>query len=236
MKKGKLFLIPTNLGNPKVTDVLPLSTLNIINNISVFIVENIRSARRFLKKAGYDKDFNKVVFHIIDKHTSQNEYPSYLKESLNGNDTGLMSETGLPCIADPGSLIVKYAHQNKLKVIPLVGPSSIFLALMASGFNGQNFVFHGYLPVKKHLREKKILELEEQSAKQDQTQIFIETPYRNMQMFNSIIHVCSNSTLICIACDLTKEEEFISTKSISSWRKEKPDIQKRPCVFLIYNS
>lgn len=232
--KGNLYLIPTDIGNYKLKQTLPDYNFEIINQISVFIVENIRSARRFLKKAGYKHDFNNTLFHILDKHTEPEQYIGFLKQADSGKHTGLLSEAGLPCIADPGSEIVKIAHHKNISIIPLIGPSSIMMALMASGFNGQNFTFHGYLPIKKPGLEKTLKHLEKQSALNNQTQIFIETPYRNIQMFKSILKTCSGKTQLCIACNLSLEDSFIHSRTISEWKKHEPAIHKKPCVFLIY--
>ncbi len=232
--KGKLYLIPSSLGNSKLNSIIPEYNSKIINQLDEFIVENIRTARRFLKKTGFEKSFDNITFHILNKHSDQTEILSYLNSLDKGKDIGLLSEAGTPCIADPGAEIVRMAHQKNIRIIPLVGPSSIFLALMASGFNGQNFVFHGYLPIKKYLKTNKIKTLEKDAKQKDQTQIFIETPYRNKQLLDSIIETCNKETLLCIACNITLENEFIITKTIAEWSKTPPDIDKRPTVFLLY--
>ncbi|MBE9480714.1 MAG: SAM-dependent methyltransferase [Bacteroidetes bacterium] len=232
--KGKLYLIPSSLGNSKLNSIIPEYNSKIINRLDEFIVENIRTARRFLKKTGFKKSFDNITFYILDKHSDQTEILSYLNSIDKGKDIGLLSEAGTPCIADPGAEIVRMAHQKNIRVIPLVGPSSIFLALMASGFNGQNFIFHGYLPVKKYLKINKIKTLEKDAQQKNQTQIFIETPYRNKQLLDSIIETCNKETLLCIACDITLKNEFITTKTIAEWSKNLPEIHKRPTVFLLY--
>jgi 16S rRNA (cytidine1402-2'-O)-methyltransferase len=232
--KGKLYLIPSSLGNSRLNSIIPEYNSIIINRLDEFIVENIRTARRFLKKTGFKKSFDNITFHILNKHSDQTEILSYLNSTDKGKDIGLLSEAGTPCIADPGAEIVRMAHQKNIRVIPLVGPSSIFLALMASGFNGQNFVFHGYLPIKKYLKINKIKTLEKDAQQKDQAQIFIETPYRNKQLLDSIIETCNKETLLCIACNITLENEFIITKTIAEWSKNLPDIHKRPTVFLLY--
>ncbi len=233
--KGNLYLIPSDLGNDNLKRILPAWNFEIINNINIFIVENIRSARRFLRKAGYDHNFDKTTFHILNKQTEAEQYSNFLSRTDSGKDTGLISEAGLPCIADPGAEIVKIAHQKKINVTPLVGPSSLMLALMASGFNGQSFTFHGYLPIKKQDREKQLRQIEKQGLQKKQTQIFIETPYRNMQLFDSIIKSCQKKTQLCIACNITHPDGFIQTKSVEDWKNTKPEIHKKPCVFLIYS-
>lgn len=234
MKKGNLYLIPSDIGNDKLTDVLPQKVFDVILKTEVFIVENLRTARRFLRKAGFRQDFEKISFHLLDKHTKPEEYQSFLASCLQGKNTGLLSEAGTPCIADPGSAIVNLAHRQNIRVIPLVGPSSILLALMASGFNGQHFCFHGYLPIKKHERESKLRDLEKAAFSLNQTQIFIETPYRNMQMFASIIKTCNNKTQLCIATNISAEHEVIKKMPVSEWKKAKVDLHKKPTVYLIF--
>jgi len=172
---------------------------------------------------------------IFNEHNQEIDLSIYLKPALLGFDTGLLSEAGIPCVADPGNRIVALAHQNSIKVIPLVGPSAIFLALMASGFNGQNFSFNGYLPVDKRLRIKKICDFEHIAREKDQTQIFIETPYRNLQLFHSLIEACKEETLLCVAVDITLENEWIKSKTIREWKKIQPELNKRPAIFLIYH-
>jgi len=233
-QNGKLYLIPAPLGEGDFNKIFPPFNIELINSIDEFIVEDLRSARRFLRKAGFIKDFNDVSFHILNEHTDERNISDYLNSNLNGKDTGLLSEAGLPCIADPGASLVKLAHKKNIRVIPLTGPSSIFLALMASGFNGQSFAFRGYLPIEKKAREKQIKQLENDVYKKDQTQIFIETPYRNMRLFDALIKICSAESMLCIACDVSLETEFISTLSIKEWRNGLPELNKRPAVFLLY--
>jgi 16S rRNA (cytidine1402-2'-O)-methyltransferase len=176
------------------------------------------------------------VFYELNKHTDESEVFSYLYDISNGKSVGLLSEAGTPCIADPGASVVKIAHELGMKIIPLVGPNSIILSLMASGFNGQNFTFHGYLPIDKNELAKKLKTIEQSAYKADQTQIFIETPYRNNQLFTSILKICSPQTLLCVATDLTLTTETVNTFSISEWKKKKPDFHKKPTIFLIYRS
>lgn len=233
-KTGNLYLLPSSLGGKDTNKILPNYNTLIMNQLKEFIVENERTARRFLKSAGYTQPLNELNFHILNKHTNIADYPTFLESVVNGQDIGLLSEAGAPCIADPGASIVKIAHQKKIKVIPLTGPSSIILSLMASGFNGQNFTFHGYLPIGNNARAKKIKEIEKAIFKEDQTQIFIETPYRNMKLLDSILKNCSNNTTLCIACDITLESEFIESKTIYQWKKNFPEINKRPSVFLLF--
>ncbi len=187
-----------------------------------------------LGEGDFTKAFDEVSFHLLNKHTNEGEIGNYLNSNLKGEDTGLLSEAGLPCVADPGASIVRLAHKKNIRVIPLIGPSSIFLALMASGFNGQHFAFKGYLPIDKNARERKIKELESDVYKKDQTQIFIETPYRNMRVFDALLKICSDESMLCIACDVSLETEFIKTLRVKDWRKQIPELHKRPAVFLLY--
>lgn len=233
--KPSLILIPTTLGDLESADrVLPDYNLKLTYEIKVFIVEQIRTARRFLKKIKHPVPIDDMTFFELNKHTDQNQVFSYLSAIKKGESIGLISEAGTPCVADPGSVIVKIAHQKNINVIPLVGPNSIILSLMASGFNGQNFSFHGYLPVDNTERTRKIQHIETIAYKNDQTQIFIETPYRNMQVFESLLKNCRGNTLLCIASNISLKDQYIKTKSIQEWKKEKVDLKKKPTVFLIY--
>ena len=235
MVRGKLYLIPSSLSNSPTSNVFPDFNEEIVQSLNEFIVEELKTARRFLRRTGYSKSFDEVTFHLLNEHTDVTHIQTYLDSVNKGKDIGLLSEAGSPCIADPGSEIVRIAHSLNIQVVPLVGPSSILLALIASGFNGQNFVFNGYLPRDKRERVNKIKELERNAVRFNQTQIFMETPYRNKQMFDSLVNTCSSTTSLCIACNLTSEEEYISTKTIRDWKKEVPDIHKKPAVFLIYS-
>lgn len=234
MAKGNLYLIPVPLGNEKPEDSLPASTLHIIKTLRCFVVEDIRTARRFLRSAGYTGDFSDITFHILNEHTGQASIPQLLNDTLQGADTGLLSEAGAPCVADPGALLVSEAHNKNIKVVPLNGPSSILLALMASGFNGQQFCFHGYLPVKDPARKNKIREIEAEIYRKNQTQIFIETPYRNLQVLKSLIETCRDDTMLSIACNFGTRDQWITTKPISWWKKNEPAFHKKPAVFLLY--
>lgn len=232
-EKGKLYLVPNTLGESAVSSVLPADIGNILNSIAEFIVEDERSARRFLKKAGYTGSLDTVVLHLLNEHTDKNNVGSYLKAVKEGKNIGIISDAGCPGIADPGAEVVKLAHERNITVVPLVGPSSILLALMASGMNGQSFSFNGYLPKEKNDRQRKIKELEKLALQKDQTQLFIETPYRNMQMLEDLLAVCEEQTRLCIACDITLESEFIQTLPVAEWKKKKPELNKRPAIFLI---
>ena len=234
MKKGKLFLIPTFLIPDSDTNTLPPANLIILNKLTVFIVENVRTARRMLRKVGYDNDFDTITFFELNKHTDPATAAGFISPALKGNDIGLLSEAGAPGIADPGAEIVSLAHQHGIRVVPLSGPSSIILALMASGLNGQNFVFHGYLPIDKKERSKKLQEIESRSKVENQTQVFIETPYRNNQMLDAIIKYCHPSTKLCVACEIMHpDRESIHTTTVEAWSIRKPDLHKRPAVFLL---
>lgn len=236
-QKGKLYLVPTTLGAFDTIDrVIPDYNTQIVHGLEIFIVEQVRTARRFLSKLKHPVDIDNIVFYELNKHTDESEVFSYLYDISAGKSVGLLSEAGTPCIADPGAVIVKIAHELGMKIIPLVGPNSIILSLMASGFNGQNFTFHGYLPIDKHELAKKLKSIEQSAHKLDQTQIFIETPYRNNQLFTTILKVCSPGTLLCVATDLTLATETVDTFSISDWKRKKPDFHKKPTVFLIYRS
>lgn len=233
--KGTLYLIPTTLGDTAETaDVLPIKVNQIINTIDEYIVENEKTARHYLKKMGIVKPLQEIILHPLNQHTKPIEISGYLNSISSGKNIGIISEAGCPGVADPGSEVVRLAHANNIRVIPLVGPSSILLALMASGFNGQSFTFNGYLPKERSERIKKIKELEKTAHQKSQTQLFIETPYRNMHILDDVLTSCDGKTRLCIACDITLPTEFIKTKSIAEWRKQIPEIAKRPTLFLIY--
>lgn len=232
--KGKLYLIPTPLGDTNPYAVLPANIVEVINQLDHYFVENEKSARHFLKKAGIKKPLQEIQLFPLNEHTEETETINYLQLLLKGTDAGIISDAGCPAVADPGADLIRMAHENKIKVIPLVGPSSIILALMASGLNGQNFTFHGYLSRDRNQRAKELKAMEAESKRKNQTQIFIETPYRNSHIAEAVLETCEPNTLFCIAADLTLGSEFIKTATISEWKKQKPDINKRPAVFLIY--
>ena len=233
MKKGKLYLIPSLLGNSDIYFSLPNSVQKKIQEINIFIVENIRSTRRFIREIDKEKDIDDCTFYAFGKYNKLNLEEDFLPHILNGENVGIISEAGLPCVADPGAKIVAYAHDIQIDVIPLVGPSSIFLALMASGLNGQNFVFHGYLPIEKKEREKKIKQMESNSRKENQSQIFMETPYRNHQLLEAVIKNCSKKVRLCIATNISLSSENIKTRTIDEWKRIKLDIHKKPTIFLL---
>ena len=233
--KGTLYLIPSTLGDTSSSNSLPEINLRVIEKLQHFVVEDLRTARRFLKKILPEIIIDDLSFQILNEHTTPQEVSSLLAPAIEGKDMGLLSEAGLPCVADPGALLVSHAHENGVKIVPLTGPSSVFLALMASGFNGQNFAFSGYLPIDKKERVLKIRELETSAYQQDQTQIFIETPYRNQQMMEALVETCRPQTQICIAVNLTMPDELIITHTAEQWKQMKwPDMQKKPAVFLLY--
>ena len=229
-----LYLIPTTLGETDLDRILPAYNNEIVNRLDYFIVEDVRTARRFLKKINPATDIDSKTFYVLNQHTRPEEIAGFLKPLSEGREVGVISEAGCPAIADPGADVVAIAQEKGFKVVPLVGPSSILLALMASGFNGQSFAFNGYLPVQPADRTKAIKRLENRAHNEKQSQIFIETPYRNMKMLQDIISVCQPTTRRCIAADITLETEFIRTKTIRDWKKQLPDLNKRPCIFILY--
>lgn len=230
---AKLYLIPSPLGECNFSTVFPSWNSEIIQEIDTYIVEDVRTERRFLKKLGIKKPIDDLTFFHLDKHSKDLDLKQFLTPCLEGKNVGLLSDAGVPCIADPGNLVVAAAHRMGIQVVPLVGPSSILLSLMASGFNAQSFAFHGYLPSEQPDRERMLKSLELQSARTKQTQIFIETPYRNNHIFKSILSVCEPDTRLCVAVNLTTEEETIISKTVAQWRKEHIDLHKKPAIFLI---
>jgi len=231
--KGILYLIPTRLGDNPPLSVLPLSIKKTIEKLNDYIVENEKSARRFIKRVAPNKNQGKLHINVLNKYTQENETMSFLDACHEGNDMGLISEAGCPAVADPGSEIVRLAHDNGIRVIPLVGPSSILLALMSSGMNGQSFAFVGYIPIDKQERRQTIKKLEKRSFQEQQTQILIETPYRSNQLLSDLVKTLHPKTRLCIACDLTLPTEDIRSKLIESWKQEHlPDLHKRPCIFI----
>jgi 16S rRNA (cytidine1402-2'-O)-methyltransferase len=234
MNKGKLYLIPVPLGQTSVDAVLPPAVSDCARQLTHFIAENAKSARAFLKSLPSATPLQQIEIVELSEHTPASALPELLAPLLAGIDVGLISEAGCPAVADPGANLVALAHDHGIVVFPLVGPSSILLALMASGLSGQNFAFHGYLPAKDDARKRKILELEKDSRQEKRAQIFIETPYRNRQMIESLIDACSPATKICIATDLTLASECIITRTPKQWRRQElPDIDRRPTVFLL---
>ncbi|MDR0427595.1 MAG: SAM-dependent methyltransferase [Dysgonamonadaceae bacterium] len=229
-----LYLIPVTLGDSEISKVLPDYNKEVVLSLSYFIVENVRSARRFLKQLDPLIDIDDLTFFVLNKHTTREETSGFLEPVDKGCSVGLISEAGCPAIADPGADIVAMAQQKNIQVVPLVGPSSIVLALMASGFNGQSFAFNGYLPVDSNLRIAELKRAESLVYSKSQTQLFIETPYRNNKLLAEIVKTCKPSTKLCIAADLTLKTEYIKTKKISDWERSFPDLSKRPCIFALY--
>jgi 16S rRNA (cytidine1402-2'-O)-methyltransferase len=229
-----LYLLPVTLGETPLGNVLPQYNSEVIAGIRHFIVEDVRSARRFLRKVDPQFDIDGSIFYELNKHTSPEAVAGYLKPLQAGKPMGVISEAGCPAVADPGADVVAMAQRKGLKVVPLVGPSSIILSVMASGFNGQSFAFNGYLPIKPDERAKKFRQLEQRIYNEDQTQLFIETPYRNGKMVEDVLANCRPQTKLCIAANLTCEGEYVQTRTVKDWRGRVPDLSKIPCIFLLY--
>lgn len=233
-KRGFLYLIPTTLGDNEPMEVVPYLVKEVIEKLDFFIVENEKTARKFIKRITPEKSQPSLKLFSLDKYADKLVVSTYLDICEKGISVGLLSEAGVPAIADPGAEIVKMAHQKNIRVIPLVGPSSIILAMMASGFNGQNFAFNGYLPIEASERKEAIKSLEKLSKDKNQSQIFIETPYRNEKLFIDLKSTLNPSTKLCVACDITLSSEYIKTLEIKDWKNEHPDLQKRPAIFIIH--
>jgi 16S rRNA (cytidine1402-2'-O)-methyltransferase len=233
-RPGTLFMIPTNLAEPIQPDaILPRHVIEITSRLDNFIVENARTARQFLKAVGIALPLKSLQMRELNEHTPAAELPGLLQPLLEGKDIGLLSEAGVPAVADPGANLVALAHTYAVPVVPLVGPSSILLALMASGLNGQVFAFHGYLPADRMGRLRALADLERESGRRRMTQIFIETPYRNGALLADILATCSIETKLCLALNLTAPDQFIATRCIGAWREEAPDLKRKPAVFLL---
>ena len=217
--KGVLYLVPNTLGNPDTACTIPVVVTEKVRGIRVYIVENLRNARRYLKKLDREIDIDQLLFHELNEHTASEEIPAFLHDAMNGSDTAIISEAGVPGVADPGAVVVRLAHELGIRVVPLTGPSSILLSLMGSGLNGQTFTFHGYLPVKRAERIRKIRELEQKVRRKGETQIFMEAPYRNDALLADILVTCDPFVLLCIAVDITLASEFIHTRTVKEWRK-----------------
>jgi 16S rRNA (cytidine1402-2'-O)-methyltransferase len=233
--KGTLYLIPTTLGKTAENNTIPEYTLNILRKLDSLVVENIQTSVKFLQWVDDTIPEFKIDFYQLNKHTPDTEIYSFLKPLKAGKDVGLLSEAGAPAVADPGAKLVKMAHQNGIRVVPLVGPSSILLALMATGFNGQQFSFHGYLPIDSNKRKQMLTQLEGESRRHDRTQLFMEAPHRNNELFKAVLEICTPQTWLSVATDITLETEEIATKQISDWKSNPPsDLHKRPTIFSIY--
>ena len=230
---GKLYLLPNLLGETTVEGVIPRDVIDTIKSIRIFATENVKNTRRYLKKIDKTIHIDELTFLDLNEHSDIKDIEAYIPY-LKDNDVGIISEAGCPGIADPGAELVALAHRHNYQVVPLVGPSSILLALIASGCNGQNFSFNGYLPVNRSERVKSLKTYEKQSAAENRTQIFIETPYRNLQLFEDIVSSLSPVTRLTVACDITSENEYIKTMQIKDWKHVKPDINKRPTIFILY--
>lgn len=235
MTKGKLFLIPAPLGEIDFSMIFPDFNSKIIQDIDYFIVEELRTGRRFIKKLGMKKPIESLDIQLLNEHSKPKDCDNYLQPCLKGHHVGLLSEAGTPCVADPGNIIVAHAHKIGIEIVPLIGPNSILLALMGSGFNGQNFAFNGYLCRDRKDREKELRFFESILMKSGQTQIFIETPYRNNHFFQSMLAVCKPHLKVCLATNLASDQQSIRTKTIEAWQKETVDIHKQPTVFLLGN-
>ncbi len=229
MEKGKLYLIPVVIAEATQANVIPEQVRAVLPSIQYFLAEEIRTARRYLSSLKVEP----LQFQVLDKKTKQAELKEFFKPIEEGKNLGVLSESGCPGVADPGALAVAYAHKHNITVVPLVGPSSLLLSLMASGLNGQKFAFHGYLPIDTKDRQQAIRELEKESKQKNQTQLFIETPYRNQTVFNDLVKSLSNTALLTVAYDITGSAEMIKTKTVADWRKEKVTLDKLPCVFLL---
>ena len=233
MNKGKLYLIPSPLGDSEPAEVIPAPVLERLQHIDCYVVEEVRTVRRYLSRAGLKGHIEGLEFHELNEHTSPAEAASLVHLFDNGRDVGLISEAGLPAVADPGSLLVALCHREGIEVIPMVGPSSLMLALMASGLNGQSFAFVGYIPAKTEERRSAIRRLEKRSAAEHQTQILIETPYRNDALFADLVATCSGRTMLTVAANLTQPDAYIRTQSVARWKEHPVTIGTRPCVFLL---
>ncbi len=233
---GKLYLIPTTLGDMNPEDVLPATIKRSIDFIDYYIVENEKTARKFIKSVHPEKKQPELKLFLLNKHTETKEHLEFIKPLLEGKNVGLMSEAGCPGVADPGAVIVKIAHEKGIQVVPLVGPSSILLAVMASGMNGQSFAFNGYLPIDKSEKKQALKGLEKLSFDKNQSQLFIETPYRNNKLLEDILQTLQPNTNLCIACDITLPTEYIKTMSVNLWKKQKVDLHNRPTIFILHKS
>jgi 16S rRNA (cytidine1402-2'-O)-methyltransferase len=234
MGKGTLYLVPSGLGASHVSALLAPATLEVLHRLEHFIAERPKSARAFLRAAQHPRALQELAIETLDEHTPATAISALLAPLEQGTDCALLAEAGCPAIADPGALLVRRAHAARIRVVPLVGPSAILLALMSAGMNGQRFAFHGYLPVDRAQRARRIAALEDASEQHEVTQVFIEAPYRNHAMFQALVHACLPDTLLCLATDLTLDTESIRTLTISDWKAQHPELQRRPTVFLLY--
>jgi len=236
MELGKLYLIPTTLGENEPLEVLPISIKQIIEQVDFFIAENEKAARRFIKKVSSGKSQPDLNIQLLNKFTEESVIHTYLNPCVEGKNVGLMSDAGYPSVADPGADIVSLAHEKNIQVVPLVGPSSIIMAMIASGMNGQNFAFNGYLPIDKNERKTEIKKFEKRSKDFNQSQIFIETPYRNDKLLADFNTYLNDTTRLCIACNITLPDEYIKTQTINDWKKTKIELHKKPCIFILHKN
>lgn len=233
MSTGTLYLIPVSLGETNNDKLFPNLNLKLLEELDYLVVENEKSARRFIRSTGNKRDFDQLELILLDKRTKQHEISRPIELLIQGKDVGLMSEAGCPGVADPGQILVAEAHEFNIKVVPLIGPSSILLGLMASGLNGQGFTFHGYLPIDKKERVKKLRELDSYVSRTGHTQIFMDTPYRNEKLFDDVLSTCDGNHKVCVAVDITLETEQIKTLAIAEWKANRISLHKRPCMFLL---
>ena len=234
MARGSLYLVPTGLGADDVAEFLPAVTLRAVRSLDYFVAENAKSARGFLKAIAHPRPLQDLTIDVLDEHTPASRVAALIQPLLEGRDCGLLSEAGCPAVADPGAVLVRAAHSSALKIVPLVGPSALLLAVMSAGMNGQRFAFHGYLPIERAARERRLAELETESEKRGVTQLFIEAPYRNQALYEAIVRTCKPDTLLSLATDLTLPAEAVRTCPISEWKREQPRLDRRPTVFLLY--
>lgn len=233
MNTGTLYLIPVSLGETNNDKLFPNLNLRLLDELEYLVVENEKSARRFIRSTGNQRDFDGLELILLDKRTKQHEISRPIELLIQGKDVGLMSEAGCPGVADPGQILIAEAHNYNIKVVPLIGPSSILLGLMASGLNGQGFTFHGYIPIEKRDRLNKLRDMDAAVSKTGHTQIFMETPYRNQHLFDDILKTCNGNHKLCVAVDITLESEQIKTLAIAEWKTQKINLHKRPCMFLM---
>ncbi len=231
--KGILYLIPNKISEAPLDEVVPSRLAQLVPQIKHYIVEDVRTVRRYLRQLSKEVNIDETTFYELNKHTDEVEISNYLLSAERGENMGLVSEAGLPCVADPGNIIVAMAHRKGIRVVPLVGPSSILMALMASGLNGQNFAFNGYIPLDQPERTRKIHDLEIRAKKERQSQIFMDTPYRNNRLFDDLKATLSPQTMLCVALNITADDEFIRTMSVDEWKKQKIYLNKKPCIFII---
>jgi 16S rRNA (cytidine1402-2'-O)-methyltransferase len=233
MSTGTLYLIPVSLGETNNDKLFPNLNVRLIDELDYLVVENERSARRFIRSTGSHRDFDQLELILLDKRTRQHEVSRPIELLIQGKDVGLMSEAGCPGVADPGQILISEAHNYNIKVVPLIGPSSILLGLMGSGLNGQGFTFHGYLPIEKRDRIKKLKDLDNAVSRTGHTQIFMETPYRNEKLFDDVLKTCNGNHKLCVAVDITLKTEQIKTLAVAEWKTNKISLHKRPCMFLL---